>query len=147
MLIHSQVGQEGSDFGFPHLTGMFLVMEKNITLNPLTNLSGTVVIQGRVVYEAKDVNLNSRRLARRVKYRDVFHNISNFGTNAVVAQSQCITHLIQQFELSHGRLPALLAFVFRLRFLSLTHCFLNNHLFYTHQKRLRQRAFRVSNSS
>ena len=107
MLIHSQVGQEGSDFGFPHLTGMFLVMEKNITLNPLTNLSGTVVIQGRVVYEAKDVNLNSRRLARRVKYRDVFHNIGIFGTNAIVAQSQCITHLIQQFGLSHGCLPAL----------------------------------------
>ena len=147
MLIHSQMGQEGSDFGFPHLTGMFLVMEKNITLNPLTNLSGTVVIQGRVVYEAKDVNLNSHRLARRVKYRDVFHNIGFFGTDTVVTYPDCISDLIDQFRWVHNRLPALFVFSIRLPYWRPSHCFKYTSSFYTPEKPGVNPAFRGSTYS
>jgi len=77
-----------------------------------------------------------------------FHPLDSgfFGTEAVVAQPQCIAPLIQQFGLSHGRLPAPLAFLFRLPFLSLTRCFSDDSLFYTPEKPIRQRAFRVSTS-
>ena len=115
MLIHSQMGQEASDFGFPHPTGMFLVMEKNVTLNPLTNLSGT--------------NLNSRKLARRVKYRDVFHNIGFFGTDTVVTYPDGIADLIDQFRWVHHRLPALFVFSVRRPYLGLSHCFKYTSLF------------------
>jgi hypothetical protein len=57
------------------------------------------------------------------------------------------TRLVQQFRLFHSRLPALFTFLFRLPFLSLSHCFLNNYFFYTPQKLPRQSAFRGSNSS
>ena len=147
MLIHSQMGQEGSDFGFLHHTGMFLVMEKNVTLNPLTNLSGTVVIQGRVVYEAKDVNLNSRRLARRVKYRDVFHNIGFFGADTVVMYPNRVADLIDQFRWVHNRLPALFVFSVRRPYLGLSHCFKYTLLFYTPEKPGCKPAFRGSTYS
>ena len=133
MLIHSQMGQEGSDFSFAHLTGMFLVMEKNITLNPLTNLSGT--------------NLNSRRLARRVKYRDVFHNIGFFGTDTVVTYPDGISDLIDQFRWVHHRLLALFVFSIRLPYWRPSHCFKYTSSFYTPEKPGVNPAFRGSTYS
>ncbi len=35
MLSHCQMGEKGVQLGFPHLTWMSLIMEKNITLNPM----------------------------------------------------------------------------------------------------------------
>ncbi len=35
MLVHYQMGKKGVQLGFPHLTWMSLIMEKNITLNPM----------------------------------------------------------------------------------------------------------------
>ena len=70
-----------------------------------------------------------------------------FGTDAVLAHPVCITHLVQQSGLSHGRHLAPLDFPFRLPFLRLTGCFLNNRFFYTPQKPMCQRPFRVSTSS
>ena len=74
-------------------------------------------------------------------------NINFSGIDTVVSHLQGITRLVRQSGWSHGRLLAPFAFLIRLRFLNITVCFSNNQFFYSPQKPIGQRAFRVSTSS
>jgi len=69
-----------------------------------------------------------------------------FGRDAAVSYPERIAHLIPQIGLYHGRLSAPLAFLFRLRFLSLYRCFSDDSHFYSPEKPIRQGTFRVSTS-
>jgi hypothetical protein len=73
--------------------------------------------------------------------------VSFFSAVTEVVHSESVADLIKQSEWLHGRLPALLDFLFRLPIGKLSLCFYDTSAFYTPENPDCYRAFRVSTYS